>query len=83
MKRTLKVALLLAVAVLGGYNIHQSNKQTGDTLELDLANVEALAASEKGCVNKPGINDGHCATDGIFYLCENKGTKDCVKGLYP
>lgn len=37
----------------------------------------------KGCINQPGKNDGHCATDGIHYLCENKGTKDCVKGQYP
>lgn len=38
---------------------------------------------KNGCVNKPGSNDGHCATDGTYYLCENDGRKDCVKGQYP
>lgn len=35
----------------------------------------------RGCINQPGKNDGHCATDGTYYLCENEGRKDCVKGL--
>ena len=80
MKRTLKVALLLAVAVLGGYNIHQSNKQTGDTLELDLANVEALAASEKGCLNGTQ-NWGYCFVEGTRYKCENYWIWNCVTAI--
>lgn len=50
---------------------------------ISFVEIEAMAHSEVGCVNKPGSNDGHCATDGTFYLCENSGSKDCKKGLYP
>lgn len=83
MKKFFKVFFVASIAVVAGYNVYQSQSVMNGMPKFALANVEALAASENGCVNKPGQNDGHCATDGIFYLCENKGSKDCVIGLYP
>lgn len=58
-----------------------NSKESITSFNLNL--VEAIAQNEAGCINKPGNNDGHCATDGTFYLCENKGSKDCMKGQYP
>lgn len=83
MKKLIRVFLFVAVIAVAGYNVYRSQPVLNGMPELALVNVEVLAASEKGCVNKPGKNDGHCATDGIFYLCENRGSKDCVMGIYP
>ena len=56
MKRILKITLLLAVAVLGGYNAYQSNSETENMSDTMLANVEALASGEKDvtCQYDPG-----------------------------
>lgn len=70
--------LILGAAIVGYSGAGQSNN-----FELLTGELEALTLNENGCVNKPGSNDGHCATDGTFYLCENSGSKDCKKGVYP
>ena len=46
MKRTLKIALLLAVIMFAGYNFHLSNNETESMSEAVLLNVEALAQNE-------------------------------------
>ncbi len=50
-----------------------------------MAEIEALSSSEKGCVNRPGQNNGHCTTDGTYFFCEDSepgSLNDCVKGEY-
>lgn len=35
----------------------------------------------KGCVTRPGEDDGRCVTDGSMYFCKNAWPfRNCVKG---
>ena len=83
MKRTiLKISMVAALAAITGYGIYAN--QTENTLsDIALANVEALASSELGCISRTGENNGDCTTDGSTYFCENSfWFHDCVKGVY-
>jgi hypothetical protein len=76
----LAVMVIAAVAV---WNLSLGLKKS-DLSNVSLANIEALASSEKGCISRPNDNDGDCTTDGTFYFCENSWwIDDCVKGEYP
>ena len=62
-----------------------TNQKSGIILSdiITLNNIEALASSEYGCVNRANKNNGDCTTDGSTYFCENSIIfHDCVKGIY-
>ena len=61
MKRTLKIALLLAVIMFAGYNFHLSNNETEGMSDTMLANVEALAREEWG--------NGTCYWEQLYTRC--------------
>lgn len=80
--KTIKVALLVAVVAISGYNVY-SSCGIGYETEIMLADIDALASSEKGCVNRNNQNNGDCTNDGTSYFCENSiWFHDCVKGMY-
>ena len=83
-KSIFKMTLVAAFAVVAGYGIYTSIHSETILSDSSLADVEALAASELGCISRSGKNDGDCTTDGSTYFCENSiAFHDCVKGLYP
>ena len=56
MKKIIKSAFVAAVVAVSGYNIYQSQSVMNGMSEFALANVEALASSEKEvtCQEDPG-----------------------------
>ncbi len=67
MKKILKIALLLAVAVSSGYNVYQSqiHPATEGMSELALENLEALAREEWG--------NGTCYWEQLYTRCTPTG----------
>ena len=67
MKKILKIALLLAVAVSSGYNVYQSqiHPATEGMSELALENLEALAREEWGI--------GTCYWEQLYTRCTPTG----------
>lgn len=67
MKKILKIALLLTVAVSSGYNVYQSqiHPATEGMSELALENLEALAREEWG--------NGTCYWEQLYTRCTPTG----------
>lgn len=83
MKHLKRVLLVTGVVTLSSYGISKSINNDTKLELVALNNVEALAQSESGCINRPDANDGDCTGDGTMYFCENSMMwHDCVKGVY-
>lgn len=79
-----KKFFVIALAIVGTICINYSLNESDLAGDLALNQVEALASSEKGCINKDDKNNGDCTSDGTLYFCENsRYFHDCVKGEYP
>lgn len=81
-KAILSSVFAIALVAVAGMGISKSVNHNANLSDLALANVEALAQSEAGCIYRPGQNDGHCTTNGTVYFCENAAwfeSKNCVK----
>lgn len=67
-KAILSSVFAIALVAVAGMGISKSVNHNANLSDLALANVEALAQSEAGCIYRPGQNDGHCTTNGTVYL---------------
>ncbi len=75
-KKVLKVAFVAALAVVSGINVLSAQKS--ETLsDVALAEVEALANTEQGCVNGPNCW-GYCFVENGRYSCEDYWIWNCI-----
>lgn len=81
MKRNLLKGLAVAAfAMLAGYNVYQTETGKEKEMTLLLTDVEALAGSERGCVNATN-SWGYCFVEGTQYKCENYWIWNCVTAI--
>ena len=66
-KNIIKLTMIVAVAIVAGYNTYQSNSQISHLFNTTLKNIEALA----GCESNDGYN--------LSKYC-NPGTGRCYRG---
>lgn len=81
MKKKFLGFAIIAIGIIGfGVSMNESSSRA----LFSLKNVEALASSEKGCINRSPDNNGDCTNDGKLFFCEDSIVfHDCVKGEYP
>lgn len=78
-KNILKFAFASAFALVAGYSVHTSQKET-TIYDLGVNDIEALASNERGCVNGPNCW-GYCFVNGGRYSCENYWIWNCVSAI--
>ena len=72
----LKIAFVIAVAMVGSINVFNAQKSEALS-DVALAEVEALANTEQGCVNGPNCWV-YCFVENGRYSCEDYWIWNCI-----
>ena len=80
MKKVIKFAFVVAVAMVAGYNVYKSHTVMTDMSEMALANVEALAQTETldtGTLYGNASGTRYCCCPGSTRTCAASRCSNC------